>query len=779
MLKETIHVDLTEFCQSFSGTLEPFAEALEDAIQTIRRVSDEPSLNAVSSALLDNQHRLKILRDKAAQQNTYLVIFGPLKSGKSTLMNAISGAYVSEVSSLPAYPCLVYVHEGEEREFSLTRFNGERKTFRSGEELQKNIEEAHELLAHEIRKADEEGRVFNPAQDYEDAVRRIDFTLSAPALRESGTILVDTPGLYTKMKYNYGQLTRDFRDTAACAVFVVKTDNLFFEQVFNEFADLLNVFSRVFLVVNIDSSKKDLSPSGELEPALESRDPRKIVEAFETLTVSAQIRSAIESGRLRIYLIDLLRTAERRLRESKEEGASLETETRGADEAEGHDAAAPEADTEEETDIAAGVESADHEDAVGPSSAGGDAVTGGEVVRPETEVQLGFDAFVDDLTEYLNSSDYIVEFMSDSLRQAKSVLDETEEQAESPPVADLRARIEDLKKASDEKENQLNAVRFLGEDKWDHPLEEMLGSLRERVKEQALSVLPGLKASLRGEVDSWYESDESLGNLLVGRSRSRIAEACAGARSKGAQLIDESAREKDAGLRLNSEILHCLRDLGLSLDDIYPAFEPEAKKRLADVPNLPDTGALEEGLPVRRTVLDWIMFRSPAAVRRRLLGESSPSDQPISAGLKAKRLGDAGRDYLAESIEQYAVEAFENSVVKDLESVLDAYAAFFKKHLAERLDRKASELQKVSSDLRRRYQAQRSALDALDGLGSATQRLRGEVNDLHVRFVGDKRSLDSDAEGVNDAENADDQDEDDEGEAWDSGLDLPDDGRIV
>ena len=32
---------------------------------------------------------------------------GPLKSGKSTLLNAISGSYVSEVTTLPAYADLV------------------------------------------------------------------------------------------------------------------------------------------------------------------------------------------------------------------------------------------------------------------------------------------------------------------------------------------------------------------------------------------------------------------------------------------------------------------------------------------------------------------------------------------------------------------------------------------------------------------------------------------------------------------------------------------------
>ena len=49
------------------------------------------------------------LSDKVTEQQAYVLIFGPLKSGKSTMMNAIAGSYVSEVSSLPAYPCMVFV----------------------------------------------------------------------------------------------------------------------------------------------------------------------------------------------------------------------------------------------------------------------------------------------------------------------------------------------------------------------------------------------------------------------------------------------------------------------------------------------------------------------------------------------------------------------------------------------------------------------------------------------------------------------------------------------
>ena len=94
--------------------------------------------------------------------------------------------------------------------------------------------------------------------DFPEAIKRIDVKAPAPDMEESGAVLVDTPGLYSRMKFGYDRMTRDFRNAAACAVFVVKTDNVFLEQVFNEFSELLDLFSRIFLVLNIDSTKVDV-----------------------------------------------------------------------------------------------------------------------------------------------------------------------------------------------------------------------------------------------------------------------------------------------------------------------------------------------------------------------------------------------------------------------------------------------------------------------------------------------------------------------------------------
>ncbi len=71
---------------------------------------------------------MQALTDKVAEQQAYVLIFGPLKSGKSTLMNALSAAYVSEVTSLPAYPCMVYVTHADTPGYVVTHYDGRKTT---------------------------------------------------------------------------------------------------------------------------------------------------------------------------------------------------------------------------------------------------------------------------------------------------------------------------------------------------------------------------------------------------------------------------------------------------------------------------------------------------------------------------------------------------------------------------------------------------------------------------------------------------------------------------
>jgi hypothetical protein len=266
--------EITRFCENALRALFPFPPALHDAAEALAASSEKALLAPPLAALNETRARLRSLTEKLAAQQAYLLIFGPLKSGKSTLMNAISGSYVSEVTSLPGYPCLVFVRHADNAHFSVTRYNGRETVFADGRALNDVVADSHVALAQQIRETEKDGAAFDPRTHFTEAIRRIDVKLPIPSLAESSTVLVDTPGLYSRMNFGYDVLTREFRDSAACAVFVVKTDNLFLEQVFTEFNQLLGLFSRIFLVINVDSSKRDLQPDGTLTQSAESIDPK-------------------------------------------------------------------------------------------------------------------------------------------------------------------------------------------------------------------------------------------------------------------------------------------------------------------------------------------------------------------------------------------------------------------------------------------------------------------------------------------------------------------------
>lgn len=307
---------LSHFCEALEQGLAPLLPPLTELLEDF---STEPTaLPELLPEWREVADQLAQLVAKMAEQQAYVLIFGPLKSGKSTLMNAICGKYVSEVSCLPAYPCLVHVAHADRTRCQVTRYDGSSESVDDELALTEAVAHDHQLLVEAIRSCEAAGIDFEPQQHATRAIRRIDIRVPAGDLAQSGAVLVDTPGLYARMKFGYDRMTRDFRDAAACAIFVVKTDNLFLDQVFAEFEDLLALFGRIFLVVNLDGTKQDLQADGTLAPSLEHADPQAVVAAFENLAMTAALRDARRDGRLKIYPVDLMQAASQRIRAAAE-----------------------------------------------------------------------------------------------------------------------------------------------------------------------------------------------------------------------------------------------------------------------------------------------------------------------------------------------------------------------------------------------------------------------------------------------------------------------------
>jgi hypothetical protein len=498
---------------------------------------------------------------------------------------------------------MVYVAHAEQRQVRVARYDGSSESFADSAATEPLIADAHAELARALREADARGEEFEPQHHLPRAIERIDVRMPAPELRESGALLVDTPGLYSRMKFGYDQMTREFRLAAASAIFVVKTENLFLEQVFSEFAELLRLFSRIFLVVNLDSAKQDLAPDGGLRPSLESLDPAQIVAAFERLSMSAELKKAWEEGRLGIYPIDLLRAASDRLRAPAEP------------------AAATSGDGHAEADADAGVSAERH---------------------PE------FVRFLGDLTAYLDGCEALNAFVRDSLRQGQDLTIDLRLLGRSEPARLLLRNAEEAQAVRDHLVDRRHAAQRLSTYEWEEAFERLREDIGAITRERGGTVRKTAVDAAEAALERWFEGDASLAALL----RDDLGAVLTGCRDQLTEIAYGVARtvvgSDLAAASVRRGVSDDIATLGLPVTEVSraalddAAIEPPDKSPLMHIPL--------DLIPVRRGFLDWILLRNPAAVRRRVFGPEEAPERPIPRRVKQRRLGAAARAALSAAI---------------------------------------------------------------------------------------------------------------------------------
>lgn len=580
---------LGAFSHRFEALVRPALPRLDDAVAAAEATPADVPGRGLLGPLREIRHQLRSLCDKVAEQQAYVLVFGPLKSGKSTLMNALAGAYVSEVTSLPAYPCLVFVGAGPSREYVVTRHDGERTTWADAREFAGHVDAAHAELAAALRAAEQQGVVFEPQQHFPRAIRRIDVHVPDSELASTGAVLVDTPGLYTRMRFGYDRMTREFRDAAACAVYVVRTDTLFLEQAFAEFHRLLELFSRVFLVVNVDSRKRDLSPDGKLVPSLEQSQPERVLEAFERLAMTAPLAQAHAEGRLRLFPVDLMRAASCALR--KEPGE------------------APPAD---------------------------------------------FAAFQRELTSFLGSAEYLAAFLRDSLQRARTVLGEAGLLLAGADAQRLRQALTAAGERADWLAAEERRTAAAAADDFAAacaPLAAVVAAEAGRaVRDCGAKLLRGLGAA----IDTWFLSGHSLQWLLHDQWRPLVRDFRDDVTTAVRRGVETALAVPGAAVALPAERLDLLARAGVDLRSLLlRTLERLGAVAWPDEPGVPiDAGSI----PLRRSVVDLVAFRSLGRVRERLFGPADAPDAKVTAKEKAARLGESGRLHLHQCITRYRGE---------------------------------------------------------------------------------------------------------------------------
>lgn len=635
---------LSQFCDEFGAVVHPLLDPLANSSESLAALDATSPIRKLLPGLRDRTHQLRSLATKVEEQQAYVLIFGPLKSGKSTLMNAIAASYVSEVTTMPAYPCMVFVQHAKQRSYKLSRYDGQVDELHDAAALRMALNRAHAELTDRIRQVEETGADFDPATHFPQAIRRLDICVPAEALKDSGTVIVDTPGLYSRMKFGYDRMTREFRDTATCAIFVVKTDNLFLEQVFDEFHELLELFSKVFLVVNLDTTKRDLRPDGSLVPSLESEDPIRLIEAFENLSMSSSLKQAREEGRLKIYPADLMHAASRRLSEHFDDSTPVEV---------------------------------------------------------EDGRQATFDGFLGDLKDYLDSDEYLVAFLGDSLRQAENLVTGLRRLLADDAVTEMEKRIRELEGARAAAQERAASIEALLGFDWTERFQGVQPDLEAASAEEEAHLAQKTEHELDDSIEEWFQETSSLKSLVEGDLGNVLRDLQAEIVSTQMAALRRRIHRAPGGLALPEGLAEQAAACGVELTPIgkeaVELIDGGSAIEYAEIP------LQKAPIPVKKGFWDWILFRGVDKVRLRVLG--SKGEHRLTRSVKQKRIGAAGQAFMKAEASDTAQDFLQRSIPRLSEWLTQSYAHFGVKLVLERLEaaaeQAAHELEHASIELKK------------------------------------------------------------------------------
>jgi len=193
-----------------------------------------------------------------------------------------------------------------------------------------------------------------------------------------------------------------------------------------------------------------------------------------------------------------------------------------------------------------------------------------------------------------------------------------------------------------------------------------------------------------------------------------------------ADHVHALAQKPSGGADFHLEALKAIDALGISLPEIGAGV----LRKIESAPE-PAKSMIEldvESIPVKKTLLDWILFRNQASIRRRILGMTDDLSQPIPEEVKRKRLGSEGLRVIQELCIESLNLHFGRIPAAASERAIGAYAGGFLQELDQRVH-----AAKLAVDHQLKTLRARLASDAL--IVKTLDKLSQRANDIDARIA--------------------------------------------
>jgi len=675
-----IRTQLGRFSQELGRAVGPLVERLRGARAGLVEAQESRLADELGPEIENAAHRLEILRRTGDSRRSLVLVHGLQKAGKSTLIDALAGAWVAPVSALPGLPCSVGVAHAALWSARVTRLDGRQEAFPEPTGLETFLQRARDELLEALRAAREAGRELDPVRDLPRGVRRVDLQRPDEALAGSGVVLVEVPAPRDGVRFDDGDPGRG--GDVVAAVFVARADHPEPAGLRRELGRLLERHPHVTLVLNLDPSRRDLAPDGALVPCAPCADPAAAVEAFERHAMDAAMREAAAQGRLSIVPVDLLRAASRRL---------------GGD--------APSHDDEGRADARARGEAA--------------------LVPLERAV-----------ARRLDGDERSTLFVRDVLRQANEAVGRLEAVLDTPSIDALTDRAAVARRELANGEMRLAALQRLRQAagrtwEWEGPLEGLSTALEAGTSRRAEELSARTKRVLHPVVDGWFRSRTSFLSLV----RDDLVPAFEGCRNElfthaHRTLVEETARP-GFGKALDPALLEDLRRAGLDPRAIgaaaAAALDPLASCQEVPPPLWP------EDLPIKKRLGDRLRMRKSAELRAQVLGPLGEPDRQVPVEEKAERFPKPARVELKRTLERTYTEFLGRTTARAATTTFNAFLQALGAELARRAEAEVRELEVPLIAL----QEEIERLERLHGELVRAREARSAAHDALARLVAE------------------------------------------
>ncbi len=675
-----IQTQLGRFADDYERHLRPLGNALGPVLELLASDQDELLRHELLGPLTQATDQVRALLDDVDARRSNLLVFGPQKSGKSTLINALSADYVTRVTTQPSYPCIARLTHSATWSATLSAYLDRREVFADPVSTRVHLQRNQDQLWASMRDAERHGEVFHPERHHPSAVRRIDLALPARTLIGSGLALAEMPGVHGRMPFTYGELAAEFDGEGSCALFVVRSDNPFPALVFEGFEQLLARFSKVFLILNLDSTKRDLGPDGKLVPASHPQDTLPIAKVFEQEALGSALQSAADEGRLRVYPIDLLREASARLQR-----------------------------------------------------AGGEPAEEERAASPAPQAESSFELLLEDVRAYLDRDEGTVLYLGDSLRRARALTSRVTGFSRAPSILHLTQRLEHATERHGNQRRRAEALEHLQrisssewewESAFDHLLESLEGALQRRAEELNLAA----ERKVHDLLEAWFDSGDSLESLekdgllplfsacrkhLSVLARERLTELLE--RPEAIERLQDSIREDVAAAELDLRS-HAVSAVG--------RVEPVGQLERPQVPSL------WPSLAPRTRLGNLLLLRGAHGVRKRLLGPEEAPRLPLSREQKSRSFKTSTRGLLQETIARSFQECSLACARKAANRVFREFASILCQDLAPLLSQEGRRLAGAVTRGRKEVESLARLREALDGLQNAATETEVRLREL-------------------------------------------------